>query len=180
MPPWAWYTVFGLAVGLLVSFVLDYVMTAWRKRYLPPPSTTVFFAGDRHGEHSLLDTVSSARKEVLLVSKVVPSGELLLSLNQLCDRGVQVRAIVGQAPRGLISRFTVALTPQDVAEEWIVVDQQCVVRGAISHDTEGLEDRLILRGKPDLALAYAAQFESWLSDCEAIATPMMSVNVAVA
>ena len=178
MPPWAWYTLFGLAVGLLVSFVLDHLLAAWRKRYLPPPTTTVFFAGDRHGERSLLATVEAARTEVVFVSRTLPTGELLTTLNQLCERGVKVRAMVGQAPRGLVSRFVVVLTPQDVAEEWIVVDRQCLVRGAISHDTEGLEDLLILRGKPDLALAYASQFESWLGECEAIAVPTPIVAVA--
>jgi phosphatidylserine/phosphatidylglycerophosphate/cardiolipin synthase-like enzyme len=178
MPPWAWYSLFGLAVGLIASFVLDHLLGVWRKRYLPPPSTTVFFAGDRHGERSLLATVDAARTELVLVSRTMPTGELLASLNKLSERGVKVRAIVGQAPRGLISRFVVALTPQDVAEEWIVVDRQCLVRGAISHDTEGLEDRLILRGKPDLALAYASQFESWLCECEAIALPAPIVAVA--
>jgi hypothetical protein len=180
MPPWAWYMLFGLAVGLLVSFVLDHVLSAWRKRHLPPPTMTVFFAGDRHGERSLLATVEAARSEVVIVSQTMPTGELLNLLNQLCERGVKVRAMVGQAPRGPTSRFVVALTPQDVAEEWIVVDRQCLVRGAISHDTEGLEDRLILRGKPDLALAYASQFEAWLGECEAIAVPAPGDAVAVA
>ena len=172
MPPWAWYTLFGLAVGLIVSFALDHLLSAWRKRYLPPPLMTVFFAGDRHGERTLLATVATARTELVLVSQTMPTGELLTSLNELCDRGVEVRAIVGQAPRGSMSRFVVALTPQDVSGEWIVIDRQCLVRGAISHETEGLEDLLILRGQPDLALAYASQFESWLSECEAIAEPV--------
>jgi hypothetical protein len=178
MPPWAWYTLFGLAVGLIVSFLLDHVVAAWRRRHLSPPTATVFFSGDRHGERTLLATIEATRREVILVSQTVPTGELLNALNRLHDLGLRVRAMVGHVARGHCCRFRVALTPQDVAEEWIVVDEQCLIRGAISHDTEALEDRLILNGQPDLALAYARQFDLWLTECETVAAPSPVVAVA--
>jgi hypothetical protein len=178
MPPWAWYTLFGLAVGLIASFVLDHLVAAWRRRNLPPPSSMVFFAGDRQGERTLLATVEATRRELVLVMHTLPAGDLLNMLNKLCDLGIKVRAMVGQAPRGVVCRFPVALTPQDVTEEWIVVDQQSLISGAISHDTEGLEDRLILRGQPDLALAYTAQFDTWLSECEVVTTSTLTAAAA--
>lgn len=158
-----------------VSLIKDLTLAMMQSSMQPVPRVreALFFPSDR-SERSLINHISSAKKQLLVCVFTITNNNLRNALRDSFNRGVEVRIISDDECMKQLGSDVQYLRDQGIPTEidqdpeahmhnkFIIVDKEILITGSFNW-TQGAvhknQENLIVLHEPDLCRQYIAQFE---------------------
>ncbi|HJT77240.1 MAG TPA: phospholipase D family protein [Gemmataceae bacterium] len=164
-----------LATGFTGALTLVFLLRALHRRFSTPPSVTAFFSPKGGCTDAIVHELKAARREILVQAYSFSSKAIAQALVDAKTRGLKVEVLLDrsneQEEYSDLKFFTdEGLVPLIDAEhaiahnKVIVIDGKTVLTGSFNFthqaEADNAENLLILKGHPELAHAYRANFEA--------------------
>ncbi|PWB65081.1 MAG: hypothetical protein C3F14_05885 [Deltaproteobacteria bacterium] len=145
------------------------------------PSIRTFFSPNGGGTEAIASEIRNARSEVLVQAYSFTSVPIARALLDARKRGVKVTVILDKSQRTAKYSASTFLTNARIPtyidakhaiahNKIIIIDRECVITGSFNFtkaaEEKNAENILMIRGNPDLAAKYLANFEWHLKHSE--------------
>ena len=170
-----------LATGFTGALTLVFLVRALYRKVATPPSVSALFSPKGGCTDAVVRELKAARREVLVQAYSFSSKAISQALVDAKLRGLKVEVLLDRSNEGETYSDLPFLTEQGLTplidaqhaiahNKVMIIDGRTVITGSFNFthqaEVENAENLLVIKGHPELAHAYRANFEAHKGHCQ--------------
>jgi phosphatidylserine/phosphatidylglycerophosphate/cardiolipin synthase-like enzyme len=171
-----------LATGFTGALTLVFLLRGLHRRFATPPAVITFFSPKGGCTDAVVRELKAARHEILVQAYSFSSKPIAQALVEAKTRGLKVEVLLDRSNEQEVYSDLKLFAEEGLAplidaehaiahNKLIIIDGRTIITGSFNFthqaENENAENLLILKGHPDLAHAYRANFEAHKAHCHA-------------